>query len=54
LERCKANQSLDYHQSFLRGNNTSVQRFNIDSNLGLKNRYEKQCPADCIDERFFV
>ncbi len=53
LERCKANQSLDYHQSFLRGNNTTVQRFSIDSKTGLKDRYEKQCPADCIDERFF-
>ena len=52
LERCKANQSLDYHQSFLRGNNSAVQRFSIDRNAGLKNRYEKQCPADCIDERF--
>ena len=54
MERCSANQSVAYYRSFIDADKTptpDLPVFNIDNKAGLRRRYEKPCPADCIQDR---
>ena len=53
-QRCNGNQSVAYYRSFIDANKTAtpdIPVFTIDSKPGLRRRYEKSCPADCIQDR---
>ena len=57
MERCSANQSVAFYWSFLAGNQIATPDlpvFNIDNKAGLRRRYEKPCPADCIQDRYKI
>jgi hypothetical protein len=52
--RCSGNQSVSYYRSFIDSNKTTTPDlpvFTMDSKPGLRRRFEKPCPADCIQDR---
>ena len=54
MERCSSNQSVAYFRSFIDANQTATPDlpvFYIDNKPDLRRRYEKICPADCIQDR---
>ena len=54
MQRCSSNQSVAFYWSFIGANQTytpDLPVFNIDSKAGLRRRYEKDCPADCTQDR---
>ena len=55
MDRCNSNQSGAYFYSFIGTNNNiatpDLQIYSVDSKAGLRGRYDKVCPADCIQDR---
>jgi hypothetical protein len=54
MERCSANQSASYYRSFIDSNNSptpDIPVYFVDNKPGLRSRYDKQCPSDCIQDR---
>ena len=54
LKRCNAEDSVRFYRSFIDTNNTDIFRVNvvnISSKEGLKDRYDKTCIQDCIQDR---
>ena len=57
MERCSSNQSVAFFRSFIDRNQTATPDlpvFYIDNKVGLRKRYEKPCPGDCIQDRFVL
>ena len=54
LKRCNVEDSVRFYRSFIDTNNTDIFRVNvvnISSKEGLKDRYDKTCIQDCIQDR---
>ena len=54
MPRCTANQSVSYHRSFLDNNSTPTAHISVvrlEGKPDLKRRYDKACPANCVDDR---
>ena len=54
MQRCSANQSIAYYHSFISAPTTHASGTSIhtiDSKAGLRPRYEKKCPENCVDDR---
>ena len=54
LTRCNVEDSVRFYRSFIDTNNTDIFRVNvvnISSKEGLKDRYDKTCIQDCIQDR---
>ena len=57
MDRCASNQSAAYFYSFIDNNDNKIstpdlQIYRVDGKAGLKTRYDKVCPADCIQDRY--
>ena len=54
LKRCNVEDSARFYRSFIDTNNTDIFRVNvvnISTKEGLKDRYDKTCIQDCIQDR---